>query len=178
MATGGEVIVNSLPTAPSLITINPEIAPSTGGMIDFQVSYDKTSEQGQNNKIAYSSSLNGEKIIIEGSSVRLEVRRQEQIKDGTTPIGNKVGIKVVKNKVAPPFRTCEVDMIYGLGISKYGEVLDLAVEKGIVNKSGAWYSYEGNKLDQGKEKTVKIFKENNELFEEIYDKVRKAYDLE
>ena len=112
------------------------------------------------------------------SSVRLEVRRQEQIKDGTTPIGNKVGIKVVKNKVAPPFRTCEVDMIYGLGISKHGEVLDLAVEKGIVNKSGAWYSYEGNKLDQGKEKTVKIFKENNELFEEIYDKVRKAYDLE
>ena len=73
MATGGEVVVNSLPTAPNLITINPEIAPSTGGLINFQVSYDETSEQGQNNRIAYSSSLNGEKTMIEGSSVRLEV---------------------------------------------------------------------------------------------------------
>ena len=112
------------------------------------------------------------------SSVRLEVRRSEQIKDGTTPIGNKVNIKVVKNKVAPPFRSCEVDMIYGVGISKYGEVIDLAVDKGIVNKSGAWYSYEGNKLGQGKENTTKLLKENNELFEEIYAKVRTAYDLE
>ena len=112
------------------------------------------------------------------STIRLEVRRGEQIKQSDNIMGNRTNVKVVKNKVAPPFRTCEVDMIYGLGISKHGEVLDLAVEKGIVNKSGAWYSYEGNKLDQGKEKTVKIFKENNELFEEIYDKVRKAYDLE
>ena len=112
------------------------------------------------------------------SSVRLDVRRSEQIKDGTTPIGNKVTIKVVKNKVAPPFRSCEVDMIYGVGISKYGEVIDLAVDKGIVNKSGAWYSYEGNKLGQGKENTTKVLKENADLFNEIYAKVRTAYDIE
>ena len=111
------------------------------------------------------------------SSVRLDVRKNEQIKDGSVVVGNKATIKVVKNKVAPPFRSCEVDIIYGQGISKYGEVVDLAVEKNIVNKSGAWYSYNGEKLDQGKEKTIKLLKENNALFEEIYGKVREAYDL-
>lgn len=95
------------------------------------------------------------------SSVRLEIRRGEQIKDGTSAIGNRTTIKVVKNKVAPPFRTCEVEIIYGQGISHLGEIVDLATEMGLIEKSGSWFSYNGEKIGQGREK-VKDYLENHE----------------
>lgn len=108
------------------------------------------------------------------SSVRLEVRRAESLKIGQDIVGNRTKIKVVKNKVAPPFKVAEVDIMYGEGISRAGEVIDLSVEEDIVEKSGAWYSYNGERLGQGKENAKKTLKENPELFEEIERKLRSA----
>ena len=111
------------------------------------------------------------------SSVRLEIRRSEQIKNGVEVIGNKTNVKVVKNKMAPPFKNCSVDIMYGEGVSKEGELVDLAAEAKIIEKSGAWYSYNGEKLGQGKENVKELFKTNNELKEEIEAKVREHFDV-
>lgn len=111
------------------------------------------------------------------SSVRLEIRRAEQIKSGDEIVGNKTCIKVVKNKMAPPFKTCVVDIMYGEGISAVGEIVDLAVEANIIEKSGAWYSYNGEKLGQGKENVKELFKNNLELRNEIERKVREYYGV-
>ena len=109
------------------------------------------------------------------SSIRLEVRRGEQIKKDGEAIGNRTKIKVVKNKVAPPFRTAEVDIIYGEGISREGDILDLAVAENIVNKSGAWYAYNGDKIGQGRENAKLFMKEHPDLMEEVEQKVREKY---
>jgi len=112
------------------------------------------------------------------SSIRIDVRRGEAIKQGTDIVGNKTRIKVVKNKVAPPFRTAEVDIMYGEGISQVGEIVDLGVEKEVVQKSGAWYSYEGERLGQGRENAKQFLLENPDLRKEIDEKIRTAYGLE
>lgn len=109
------------------------------------------------------------------SSVRLDIRRGEQIKAGDQVIGNRTNIKVVKNKVAPPFKTASVDIMYGEGISKEGELVDLAADLSIIDKSGAWYSYNGEKIGQGKENVKLYFKENTKLREEIETKIREHY---
>jgi recombination protein RecA len=101
------------------------------------------------------------------SSVRLDVRRIETLKDGTEAVGNRVRVKVVKNKVAPPFRQAEFDIIYGVGISKEGSLIDLGVEEGIVRKAGAWYTYEGEQLGQGKENSRTFLREHPEIATEI-----------
>lgn len=106
------------------------------------------------------------------SSIRMDVRRSEAIKVGTELIGNKTVVKIVKNKVAPPFKTAEVDIMYGEGISREGEVVDMASNMGIVDKSGAWFSYKGEKIGQGKENVKLFFKQNKDLFKEIETKVR------
>ncbi len=106
------------------------------------------------------------------STVRLDVRRAEQIKVGTDVLGNKTVIKVVKNKVAPPFKTAEVEIMYGEGISKTGEIIDIASNIGIIDKSGAWYSYKGEKIGQGKENAKLVLKNNPALYKEIEQKVR------
>ena len=111
------------------------------------------------------------------STIRLEVRRAEQIKDGSEIIGNRVKIKVVKNKVAPPFRVAEVDIMYGEGVSKTGELIDMAVEKEIVNKSGSWFSYGEERIGQGRENAKKYLLDHPETMKEIYLKVRKAYGI-
>lgn len=107
------------------------------------------------------------------SSVRLDVRRGEQIKSGSDVLGNKTTIKVVKNKVAPPFKTAEVEIMYGEGISKTGELIDIASNMGVIDKSGAWYSYKGEKIGQGKENVKLVLKNNPAMLKEIDDKVRK-----
>ncbi|MFD1357613.1 recombinase RecA [Fictibacillus halophilus] len=112
------------------------------------------------------------------SSVRLEVRRAEQLKQGQDVVGNKTKIKVVKNKVAPPFRTAEVDIMYGEGISYQGEILDIGSEIDIVQKSGAWYSYEGERLGQGRENSKQFLKENPEISAAIVAEIRNYYQLE
>lgn len=111
------------------------------------------------------------------ASVRLEIRRSEQLKMGEGIVGNKTTVKIVKNKVAPPFKSCIVDIMYGEGVSREGEVIDLAADAGIVEKTGAWYSYNGEKLGQGKENVKLLLKENHELCEELEKKVRDFYDI-
>jgi len=108
------------------------------------------------------------------ASVRLDIRKSQNIKDGDTIIGNEVKVKVVKNKVAPPFRKAEFDIMYGEGISRIGEVIDLGTDFKIIEKSGSWYSYNGTKLGQGKEATKKILNDNPELCEEITAKIYEA----
>ncbi|WP_040980232.1 recombinase RecA [Oceanobacillus jeddahense] len=112
------------------------------------------------------------------SSVRLEVRRAETLKIGNDAVGNKARIKVVKNKVAPPFKQAEVDIMYGKGISKEGEVLDIGSDLDIVQKSGAWYSYNGDRLGQGRENAKQFLKENEAVFEEIKAAIRDHYELD
>ncbi|MGF2413960.1 recombinase RecA [Ferruginibacter sp.] len=106
------------------------------------------------------------------ASVRLDIRRMTQIKDGDEAIGNHVKVKVVKNKVAPPFRQTEFDIIYGEGISKVGEIIDMGVELGIVQKSGSWFSYNGDKLGQGRESVKQLMLDNPEMATEIENKIR------
>ncbi len=106
------------------------------------------------------------------ASVRLDIRRMAQIKDGEESIGNHVKVKVVKNKVAPPFRLAEFDIIYGEGISKVGEIIDMGVELGIVQKSGSWFSYNNDKLGQGRESVKQLMLDNPEMANEIEAKIR------
>ena len=112
------------------------------------------------------------------SSVRLDVRRIESLKQGGEIVGNRTRIKVVKNKVAPPFKEAEFDIMFGEGISKEGDILDLASELGIVNKSGAWYAYNGDKIGQGRENAKTYLKENPQVCQEIEEKVRAHYAVD
>jgi len=108
------------------------------------------------------------------ASIRLDIRRIGQIKDGETVVGNRTRVKVVKNKVAPPFRTAEFDIIYGEGISKIGEIIDLGVEKNIIKKSGSWFSYEDTKLGQGRDAVKSLLGDNPELAETIEKRIKVA----
>ena len=119
----------------------------------------------------------GGKALKYYSSVRLDIRRGEQIKQGSDVIGNNTKIKVVKNKVAPPFRTALVDIMYGSGISHEGELLDLASEAEIVEKSGAWYAYKGEKIGQGKENAKQYLINNPEVRDEIEENIRECYGI-
>ena len=108
------------------------------------------------------------------SSVRLDIRRVTSLKDGDNIIGNHVRVKVVKNKVAPPFRKSEFDIMFGVGINKIGEIVDLGVEFGIIQKSGSWYSYNGSKLGQGRDATMTLLRDNPELCEELEGLIKEA----
>ena len=112
------------------------------------------------------------------ASVRLDIRRRTQIKDGEKVVGNSTKVKVVKNKVAPPFMTAEFDIMYGEGISKVGEVLDLGVEFGIVKKSGSWFSYGETKLGQGRDAVKALIKDNPDLAEELETKIKEAIKIQ
>ena len=112
------------------------------------------------------------------SSVRLDIRKGEQIKQGDVVIGNKTNIKVVKNKVAPPFKTATVDIMYGAGISKEGELVDIGSEIGVIEKSGAWYAYNGEKIGQGKENVKTFLKNNPDISEEIENKIYDYYKFD
>jgi recombination protein RecA len=111
------------------------------------------------------------------ASVRLEVRRAETIKQGSEMIGNKTKIKVVKNKVAPPFRTAEVDIMFGEGISKEGEIVDIGAELDIIQKSGSWYSYNGDRIGQGRENAKQFLRANPEIRDTIVEQIRESYGI-
>ncbi|MBQ3950836.1 MAG: recombinase RecA, partial [Bacteroidales bacterium] len=108
------------------------------------------------------------------ASVRVDIRRIQAIKDGDQNIGNRVKVKIVKNKVAPPFRTCEFDLMFGEGISRLGEIIDLGVENNVIKKSGSWFSYGDTKLAQGREALKQLLRDNPELCDELEAKVRAA----
>jgi recombination protein RecA len=114
----------------------------------------------------------GGKALKFYASVRLDVRRIETLKDGTDAVGNRTRVKVVKNKMAPPFKQAEFDMIYGEGISREGGLIDMGVEQGFVRKSGAWYTYEGDQLGQGKENARQFLKDNPDLTDELEVKIK------
>lgn len=111
------------------------------------------------------------------ATVRLEVRRSEQLKQGSDIVGNRTKVKVVKNKVAPPFKVAEIDIMYGEGISQEGELLDMAVDVDLVDKSGAWYSYNGERIGQGRENVKNYMKDHPEMVSELLVKVRDAYGI-
>ncbi|HEX5427830.1 MAG TPA: hypothetical protein VFX00_05870 [Pedococcus sp.] len=114
----------------------------------------------------------GGKALKFYASVRLDVRRIETLKDGSDPVGNRTRVKVVKNKVSPPFKQAEFDILYGQGISREGGLIDMGVEHGFVRKSGAWYTYEGDQLGQGKENARQFLKDNPDLANEIEKKIK------
>ena len=119
----------------------------------------------------------GGKALKFYASVRLDIRRIEALKDGTDVIGNRTRVKVVKNKVAPPFRQCEFDIMYGKGISKEGSLIDVGVEQEIIKKAGAWFTYEGDQLGQGRENSKQFLAEHTDVRDEIDRKVREAVGL-
>jgi recombination protein RecA len=111
------------------------------------------------------------------ASVRMDIRRTSQIKSGDDVIGNRTRVKVVKNKIAPPFREAEFDIVYNHGISTEGDVLDLAVEKGLVEKAGAWFSYNGEKISQGREAAKQYLMDNPKVLKELDSKLRELADV-
>ena len=111
------------------------------------------------------------------ASIRMDVRRIESLKQGGEVVGNRTRVKVVKNKIAPPFKEAEFDIMFGEGISVVGDILDLAANINVVNKSGAWYAYEGNKIGQGRENAKSYLKDHPDICEEIEEKVREHYGL-
>ena len=119
----------------------------------------------------------GGKALKFYSSVRIEIRKADTLKDGSDIVGNHVKAKVVKNKVAPPFKVAEFDIMYGTGISNMGCVLDLAVENGFVQKSGSWFSYNDEKIGQGRDKAMEFLKSNPEIFKELDAKIREKYEM-
>jgi recombination protein RecA len=119
----------------------------------------------------------GGRALKYGSSVRMDVRRIESLKMSGEVIGNRTRVKIVKNKVAPPFKEAEFDIMFGKGISKEGDILDIAVNNNIVEKSGAWFSYNGSKIGQGRENTKVYLGEHPEIMLEIENKIRELYDM-
>jgi recombination protein RecA len=119
----------------------------------------------------------GGKALKFYASIRIDVRRIETLKDGTEAVGNRTRAKVVKNKCAPPFRQAEFDIIYNQGISREGSLIDMGVDNGIVRKSGAWYTYEGDQLGQGKENSRSFLKDNPDLADEIEKKIKEKLGI-
>ncbi|MCB0772007.1 MAG: DNA recombination/repair protein RecA, partial [Flavobacteriales bacterium] len=112
------------------------------------------------------------------ASIRLDIRRANQIKEGENVLGNRTKVKVVKNKLAPPFRKAEFDILYGKGISKTGEIIDMGVELGIIKKSGSWFSYEETKLGQGRDGVRQLLEDNAELCEEMESRIKASMSVE
>jgi recombination protein RecA len=119
----------------------------------------------------------GGKALKFYASIRLDIRRIETLKEGTEAVGNRTRVKVVKNKMSPPFKVAEFDIIYGVGISREGSLIDLGVEQGIVRKSGAWYTYNGDQLGQGKENARGFLRENPDLANEIEKQIKEKLGI-
>ena len=156
-----------------------ELKPQTRSMHRFDIEVDGTHNYFVDGVMVHNSpeTTTGGKALKFYASVRLDVRRIETLKDGTDPVGNRTRVKVVKNKVAPPFKQAEFDIIYGYGISREGGLIDMGVEHGFVRKAGAWYTYEGDQLGQGKENARSFLKDNPDLSDEIEKKIKEKLGI-
>nr|WP_321169237.1 hypothetical protein [Ornithinimicrobium ciconiae] len=151
-----------------------KITPQTRSMDRFDIEVDGTHNYFVDGVMVHNSpeTTTGGKALKFYASVRLDVRRIETLKDGTDAVGNRTRVKVVKNKVSPPFKQAEFDILYGQGISREGGLIDMGVEHGFVRKAGAWYTYEGDQLGQGKENARQFLKDNPDLADEIEHKIK------
>ncbi len=159
--------------------LSTKTKPRTRSMRRFDIEVDGTHNYLADGVIVHNSpeTTTGGRALKFYSSVRLDVRRIETLKDGSDPVGNRVRIKVVKNKMAPPFRQCDVDLLFGQGISREGGLIDIGVEHGLVRKSGAWYTYEGDQLGQGKENARAFLRDNPDLADEIEKKIKERLGI-
>ena len=159
--------------------LSVEIKPQTCSMHRFDIEVAGTHNYFVDGVMVHNSpeTTTGGKALKFYASVRLDVRRIETLKDGTDPVGNRTRVKVVKNKVAPPFKQAEFDIIYGFGISREGGLIDMGVEHGFVRKAGAWYTYEGDQLGQGKENARSFLKDNPDLSDELEKKIKEKLGI-
>ena len=154
--------------------LDVHVKPQTRSMHRFDIEVEGTHNYFVDGVMVHNSpeTTTGGKALKFYASVRLDVRRIETLKDGTDAVGNRTRVKVVKNKVAPPFKQAEFDILYGVGISREGSLIDIGVEQGIVRKSGAWYTYEGDQLGQGKENARDFLRDNPDLADEIEKRIK------
>nr|WP_306823388.1 hypothetical protein [Streptomyces sp. JJ66] len=150
------------------------VKPPTRSMRKFDIEVEGTHNYFVDGVMVHNSpeTTTGGRALKFYSSVRLDIRRIETLKDGTDAVGNRTRVKVVKNKVAPPFKQAEFDILYGMGISREGGLIDMGVENGFIRKSGAWYTYEGDQLGQGKENARNFLRDNPDLANEIEKKIK------
>src|SRR5664280_312658 len=160
--------------------LDPDYAQRLGVDTDgLLVSQPDTGEQALEIAVMFGSpeTTTGGRALKFYASIRLDVRRIETLKDGTEAVGNRTRVKVVKNKVAPPFKQAEFDIVYGQGISREGSLIDMGVEQGIVRKSGAWYTYEGDQLGQGKENARAFMRDNPDLANEVEKRIKEKLGI-
>jgi recombination protein RecA len=166
-----------VPATPRLVPariLDTHVKPPTRSMNRFDIEVEGAHNYFVDGVMVHNSpeTTSGGKALKFYASIRLDVRRIETLKDGTDAVGNRTRVKVVKNKMSPPFKVAEFDILYGVGISREGSLIDLGVEQGIVRKSGAWYTYEGDQLGQGKENARNFLKENPDLANEIEKRIK------
>jgi recombination protein RecA len=159
--------------------LDVRIKPKTRSMHRFDIEVEGSHNYLADGVIVHNSpeTTTGGKALKFYASVRLDVRRIETLKDSQEAVGNRVRVKVVKNKMAPPFRQAEFDILFGEGVSREGSLIDLGVENGLVRKAGAWYTYEGDQLGQGKENARKFLKDNPDLAEELEKKIKEKLGI-
>ena len=166
-----------VPATPRLVPariLDIHVKPPTRSMNRFDIEVEGSHNYFVDGVMVHNSpeTTSGGKALKFYASVRLDVRRIETLKEGTDAVGNRTRVKVVKNKMSPPFKVAEFDIIYGVGISREGSLIDLGVDQGIVRKSGAWYTYEGDQLGQGKENARNFLRENPDLANEIEKRIK------
>jgi recombination protein RecA len=159
--------------------VDVRIKPKTRSMHRFDIEVEGSHNYLADGVVVHNSpeTTTGGKALKFYSSIRLDVRRIETLKDGSEAVGNRTRVKVVKNKVAPPFKQAEFDIVYGHGISREGSLIDLGVDQGIVRKSGAWYTYESDQLGQGKENSRTFLRDNPDLADEIEKKIKEKLGI-
>ncbi len=155
------------------------VEPPTGSMHRFDIEVAGTHNYFVDGVMVHNSpeTTTGGKALKFYASVRLDVRRIETLKDGNEPVGNRTRVKVVKNKVAPPFKQAEFDILYGRGISREGGLIDMGVDQGFVRKSGAWYTYDGDQLGQGKENARAFLRDNPDLTDELEKRIKEKLGI-
>ncbi len=159
--------------------LDVKVKPRTRSMHRFDIEVEGSHNYLADGVIVHNSpeTTTGGRALKFYASVRLDVRRIETLKDGTDMVGNRTRVKVVKNKVAPPFKQAEFDILYGVGISREGSLIDVGVEQSIIRKSGAWYTYEGDQLGQGKENARKFLRENPDVAAEIEKRIKEKLGI-